>query len=118
MYQSCHLDTLMAYPYVAYEEETIQFLSTLQVEVYQGMTSNDLECEGLGFLRFSVYGHEYRLSIKRLEGSFGFPSGTGTKPKYDREELKDLWITIGSSVPLNSSRSMSNQIRSPVIRYF
>ena len=82
------------------------------------MTSDDLECEGLGCLRFSMYGHDYMLSIKRLEGLFGFPSGTGTKPKYDREELKDLWITIGSSVPLNSSRSKSNQIRSPVIRYF
>jgi len=40
------------------------------------------------------------------------------RPKYDREELKDLWITIGSSVPLNSSRSKSNQIRSAVIKYF
>jgi len=118
LYQSCHLDTLMAYPYVAYEEETIKFLSTLQVELYQGMTSDELDCEGLGFLRFFVYGHGYRLSIKRLEGLFGFPSGTRTKPKYDREELKDLWITIGSSAPLNSSRSKSNQIRSPVIRYF
>ncbi|KAG7529621.1 hypothetical protein ISN44_Un131g000090 [Arabidopsis suecica] len=118
LYQSCHLDTLMAYPYVAYEDETIQFLSTLQVELYQGMISDELDCEGLGFLRFSVYGHEYRLSIKRLEGLFGFPSGTGSKPKYEREELKDLWITIGSSVPLNASRSKSNQIRSRVIRYF
>jgi len=27
----------------------------------------------LGFLRFSVYGHEYRLSIKHLEGLLGFP---------------------------------------------
>jgi len=50
LYQSCHLDTLIAYPYVAYEEETIQFLSTLQVELYQGMTFDDLESEGLGFL--------------------------------------------------------------------
>ena len=82
------------------------------------MTSDELDCEGLGFLRFSVYGHEYRLSIKRLEWLFGFPSGTRSKPKYEREELKDLWITIGSSVPLNASRSKSNQIRSPVIRYF
>ena len=61
LYQSCHLDTLMAYPYVAYEDETIQFLSTLQVELYQGMTSDELDCEGLRFLWFSVYGHEYRL---------------------------------------------------------
>jgi len=63
----------MAYPYVAYEEETIQFLSTLQVELHQGMTFNDLESEGLGFLRFSVYGQDYMMSIKRLEGLFGFP---------------------------------------------
>jgi len=118
LYQSCHLDTLMAYPYIAYEDETIQFLSTLQVELYQSMTSDELNCEGKGFLRFSVYRHEYRLSIKRLEGLFGFPNGMGTKPKYDREELKDLWITIGSSVPLNYARSKSNQIRSPLIRYF
>jgi len=82
------------------------------------MTSDELECEGLGFLIFSVYGHEYRLSIKRLEGLFGFLNGTRTKPKYDREELKDLWITIGSFVPLNSSRLKSNLKCSPVIRYF
>ena len=108
----------MAYPNVAYEEETIQFLSTLQVELYQGVTSDDLESEGLGFLRFYVYGQDYMMSIKRLEGLFGFPNGMGTKPKFDREKLKELWITIGSSVPLNSSRSKSNQIHSPVIRYF
>jgi len=78
------------------------------------MTSNELECEGLGFLIFSVYGHD----IKRLEGLFGFLNGTRTKPKYDREELKDLWITIDSFVPLNSSRLKSNLKCSPVIRYF
>jgi len=82
------------------------------------MTSDDLESEGLGFLRFYVYGQDYMMSIKRLEGLFGFPNGIGTKPKFDREKLKELWITIGSSVPLNSSRSKSNQIHSPVITYF
>jgi len=47
-----------------------------------------------------------------------FPQWNGYCPKFDREELKDLWVTIGSFVPLNSSRSKSNQIRSRVIRYF
>ena len=88
------------------------------MELYQGMSSDDLENEGLGFFRFFVYGQDYVLTIKRLEGLFGFPSGTGTKPKFDRDELKDLWLTIGSSIPLNSSRSKSNQIRSLVIWYF
>ena len=53
-----------------------------------------------------------------MEELFGFPSGKGTNPRFDREELKDLWATIGNNLPLNSTRSKSNQIRSPVIRYF
>ncbi|KAG7536833.1 hypothetical protein ISN44_As13g007560 [Arabidopsis suecica] len=118
LFQSCHLDTLMSYPYVAYEDETIQLLSSLQVEIYQGMTADELESEGLGFITFSVYGQSYMLTIQRLEGLFGFPSGTGTKQRFDRGELKDLWFTIGSTATLNSSRSKSNQIRNPVIRYF
>jgi len=54
--------------------------------------------------------HRYQLSIKKLEELFGFPSGKGTKPKFDREELKDLWATIGNNVPLNSVWSKTNQI--------
>ncbi|KAG7615181.1 hypothetical protein ISN45_At04g006120 [Arabidopsis thaliana x Arabidopsis arenosa] len=73
---------------------------------------------GLGFLTFSVDEQRYQLSIKKLEELFGFPSGNGTKPKFERKELKDLWATIGNNVPLNSARSKSNQIKSPVIRYF
>ncbi|KAG7572277.1 hypothetical protein ISN44_As09g006460 [Arabidopsis suecica] len=108
----------MSYPYVAYEDETIQLLSSLQVEIYQGMTADELESEGLGFITFTVYGQNYMPTIQRLEGLFGFPSGTGTKQRFDRSELKDLWLTIGSTAALNSSRSKSNQIRSPIIRYF
>ncbi|KAG7567795.1 hypothetical protein ISN45_Aa04g006340 [Arabidopsis thaliana x Arabidopsis arenosa] len=108
----------MSYPYVAYEDETIQLLSSLQVEIYQGMTVDELESEWLGFITFTVYGQNYMLTIQRLEGLFGFPSGTGTKQRFDRSVLKDLWLTIGSTAALNSSRSKSNQIRSPVIRYF
>ena len=108
----------MSYPYAAYKEETIEFLSTLQVEMYQGLTDFELDTMGLGFLTFSVDEQRYQLSIKKLEELFGFPSGKGTKPRFDREELKDLWVTIGNNVPLNSTQSKSNQIQSPVIRYF
>ncbi|KAG7585701.1 Integrase catalytic core [Arabidopsis thaliana x Arabidopsis arenosa] len=93
-------------------------LSSLQVEIYQGMTADELQNEGLGFITFTVHGQDYMLTIQRLEGLFAFPSGTGTKQRFDRSELKNLWLTIGSTSALNSSRSKSNQIRSPVIRYF
>lgn len=118
LFEKCHLDNLLSYPYVAYEDETIQFPSTLQVELFQGMTEEELEGEGLEYLCLSINGKDYVLSIKRLEGLLGFPNGTGTKPKFSRNVLKELWLTIGSNSPLNSSRSKSNSIRSPVIRYF
>jgi len=118
LFEKCHLETLMSYPYPAYKEETIEFLSTLQVEMYEALTDFELDTMGLGFLTFSVDEQWYQLSIKKLEELFGFPSGKGTKPRFDREELKDLWATIGNNLPLNSTRSKSNQIRSPVIRYF
>jgi len=118
LFEKCHLETLMSYPYAAYKEETIEFLSTLQVEMYEGLTNFELETMGLGFLTFTVDEPRYQLSIKKLEELFGFPSGKGTKPRFDREELKDLWATIRNNLSLNSARSKSNQIRSSVIRYF
>ena len=108
----------MSYPYPAYKEETIEFLSTLQVEMYEALTDFGLDTMGLGFLTFSVNEQRYQLSIKKLEELFGFPCGKGTKPRFDREELKDLWTTIGNNLPLNSARFKGNQIRSPVICYF
>lgn len=42
LFGKCHLDTLMSYPYVAYENVTIQFLSTLQGEIYQGLTKDEI----------------------------------------------------------------------------
>ncbi|CAB81142.1 AT4g08050 [Arabidopsis thaliana] len=118
LFEKCHLETLMSYPYPAYKEETIEFLSTLQVEMYEALTDFELDTMGLGFLTFLVDEQRYQLSIKKLEELFGFPSGKGTKPRFDREELKDLWATIGNNLPLNSARYKSNQIWSPVIRYF
>jgi len=49
---------------------------------------------------------------------FGFPSSTGTKPRFAREELKSLLNTIGDTTSFNSARSKSNFIRNPAIRYF
>jgi len=118
LFEKCHLETLMSYLYAAYKEETIEFLSTLQVEMYEGLTDFELETMGLGFLTFSVDEQRYQLSIKKLEELFGFPSEKGTKPRFDREELKDLWATIGNNLSLNSARSKSNKIQSPMIRYF
>ena len=118
LFEKCHLETLMPYPYPAYKEETIEFLSTLQVEMYETLTDFELDTMGLGFLTFSVNEQRYQLSIKKLEELFGFPCGKGTKPRFDREELKDLWATIRNNLQLNLARSKSNQIWSPVIRYF
>ncbi|KAG7530189.1 hypothetical protein ISN45_Un50g000010 [Arabidopsis thaliana x Arabidopsis arenosa] len=104
LFEKCHLETPMSYPYPAYKEETIEFLSTLQVEMYEALTDFELDAMGLGFLTFLVNEQRYQLSIKKLEELFGFPSGKGTKPRFDREELKDLWATIGNNLPLNSAR--------------
>ncbi|KAG7529396.1 Retrotransposon gag domain [Arabidopsis suecica] len=81
LFEKCHLETLMSYPYAAYKEETIEFLPTLQVEMYEGLTDFELDTMGLGFLTFSVDEQWYQLSIKKSEELFGFPSGKGTKPR-------------------------------------
>jgi len=78
----------MSYPYAVYKEETIEFLSTLQVEMYEGLTDFELDTMGLGFLAFAVDEQRYQLSIKKLEELFGFPSGKRTKPRFDREEYR------------------------------
>ncbi|KAG7568017.1 Integrase catalytic core [Arabidopsis thaliana x Arabidopsis arenosa] len=65
LFEKCHLETLMSYPYVAFKKETIHFLSTLQVELYQSLTEDELEREGLGFFTFSVEEQSYQLSIQR-----------------------------------------------------
>ena len=38
LFEKWHLETLMSYSYASYKEETIEFLSTLQVEMYEGLT--------------------------------------------------------------------------------
>jgi len=58
------------------------------------------------------------LAIKILEDMFGFPRGTHVKPKFKKEELSDLWVTIGDDAYFSSSRAKSNAIRNPCICYF
>ncbi|KAG7530150.1 hypothetical protein ISN44_Un109g000110 [Arabidopsis suecica] len=74
--------------------------------------------EGLGYLSFTIDDRDYIMAIKTLESMFGFPSGTGTNPKFAREELKSLWNTTGDTTNFNSTRSKSNSIRNPAIHYF
>ncbi|KAG7533286.1 hypothetical protein ISN45_Aa08g009240 [Arabidopsis thaliana x Arabidopsis arenosa] len=39
LFEKCHMATLISYPYPAYEDETIEFLSTLQVELFDGLSA-------------------------------------------------------------------------------
>lgn len=118
LFEKCHMTTLMSHPYPTYEDETLQFLSSLQVELFEGLSAVELREEGLGYLSFTIDDRDYIMAIKTLESMFGFPSGTGMKPKFAREELKSLWNTIGDTTSFNSARSKSNSIRNPAIRYF
>ena len=61
LFEKCHLETLLSYPYAAYKEETIEFLSTLQVEMYKGLTDFELDTMGLGFLTFLVDEQRYQI---------------------------------------------------------
>ncbi|KAG7552285.1 Retrotransposon gag domain [Arabidopsis thaliana x Arabidopsis arenosa] len=118
LFEKCHMATLMSHPYPAYEDETIQFLSTVQVELFEGLSAAELREEGLGYLSFTIDGCDYVMTIKTLEDMFGFPSGTGTKPKFIRDEIKALWNKIGDDTTFSSARSTSNSIRNPAVRYF
>ncbi|KAG7531808.1 hypothetical protein ISN44_Un18g000030 [Arabidopsis suecica] len=93
LFEKCHMATLMA-------------------------SAAELRKEGLGYLSFTIDGRNYVTTIKMLEEMFDFPSGTGTKPKFLRDEIKALWNTIGDDTTFSSARSKSNSIRNPAIRYF
>ncbi|KAG7578930.1 Retrotransposon gag domain [Arabidopsis thaliana x Arabidopsis arenosa] len=109
---------LMNRPYSAYKEETIQFLSSFQVEIFSEKKKKRERDYGLGYLTFTIHGQEYIFTIKQLESLFEFQSGVGTAHRVDRKELIGLWETIGDDVKFFSARSKSNTIRSPVLRYF
>ncbi|KAG7594037.1 hypothetical protein ISN45_Aa01g028150 [Arabidopsis thaliana x Arabidopsis arenosa] len=112
------LFTLMNRPYSAYKEETIQFLSSFQVEIFSEKKKKRERDYGLGYLTFTIHGQDYILTMKQLESLFEFQSGVGTGHRVDRKEIVGLWETIGDDVKFFSSRSKSNTIRSPVLRYF
>ncbi|KAG7548081.1 Integrase catalytic core [Arabidopsis suecica] len=116
--EQTNLFTLMNRPYSAYKEETIQFLSSFQVEIFSEKKKKRERDYGLGYLTFTIHGQDYILTIKQLESLFEFQSGVGTGHRVDRKEIVGLWETIGDDVKFFSSRSKSNTIRSPVLRYF
>ncbi|CAL9219084.1 unnamed protein product [Arabidopsis halleri] len=112
------LFTLLNRPYSAYKEETIQFLSSFQVEIFSEKKKKRERDYGLGYMTFTIHGQDYIITMKQLESLFEFQSGVGTGHRVDRKEIVGLWETIGDDVKFFSSRSKSNTIRSPVLRYF
>ncbi|KAG7578943.1 Ribonuclease H-like superfamily [Arabidopsis thaliana x Arabidopsis arenosa] len=118
LFRQCHLHTHMFRPMEGFREETIQFLSSLGVVIYEDKSVIESK-KSVGYLIFNVYEREYTLTIEQLEVLFGFPSGPGTIPWFEREELLSFWKTIGDEKKeFSSSRSKGSEIRSPVLRYF
>ncbi|KAG7599425.1 Integrase catalytic core [Arabidopsis suecica] len=118
LFRQCHLHTHMFRPMEGFREETIQFLSSLGVVIYEDQSVIESK-KSVGYLIFNVYEREYTLTIEQLEVLFGFPSGPGTIPWFEREELLSFWKTIGDeNKEFSSSRSKGSEIRSPVLRYF
>ncbi|KAG7533202.1 hypothetical protein ISN45_Aa08g008390 [Arabidopsis thaliana x Arabidopsis arenosa] len=118
LFRQCHLHTHMFRPMEGFREETIQFLSSLGVVIYEDQSVIESK-KSVGYLIFNVYEREYTLTIEQLEVLFGFPSGPGTIPWFEREELLSFWKTIGDEKKeFSSSRSKGSEIRSPVLRYF
>ncbi|KAG7559359.1 Retrotransposon gag domain [Arabidopsis thaliana x Arabidopsis arenosa] len=62
----------------AYKEETIQFLSSFQVEIFAEKKKKRERDYGLGYLTFTIHGQDYILTMKQLESLFEFQSGVGT----------------------------------------
>ena len=118
LYEQTSLFVLMNRAYNAFKEETIQFLSSLQVEIFSKRSSKRERDFGLGYLTFTIHGKDYVFTIKQLESLFGFHSGVGTGHQIKRKEITGLWETIGDDVKSYSACSKSNTIRSPVLRYF
>ena len=113
LFEKSGLLGLMSNPHSAYKTEALQFISSLEVKLFQGLSSHEAREEGLGYITFEVYGKDYVLAIKTLEDMFGFPRGTDVKPKFKKEELSDLWVTIGDDAVFSSSWAKSNAIQTP-----
>jgi len=119
MFKQCSLNIHMFRPMEGYEEETIQFLSSVELLLYGESEDDEIRPDGsLGYLEFCVYDVEYRLPIEHLELMYGFPSGKDTSHRFDKKELQSFWATLGSKHVFSSFRTKSNEIRSPVVRYF
>jgi len=39
LFEKCHMTTRMSHLYPTYEDETLQFLSSLQVELFEGLSA-------------------------------------------------------------------------------
>jgi len=78
----------MFWPMEGYEEETIQFLSSVEFFLYRESEDDEIRPGGiLGYLEFCEYDVEYRLPIEHLELMYGFPSRKDTSHRFDKKEL-------------------------------
>jgi len=119
MFKQCNLNIRIFRPMEGYEEETIQFLSSVELFLYGESEDDEIRPDGsLGYLEFCVYDIDYRLPIEHLELIYGFPSGKDTSHHFDKRELQSFSATLGSKHGFSSSRTKSNEIRSPMVRYF
>jgi len=88
MFKQCSLNIHMFRPMEGYEEETIQFLSSVQLLLYGEPEDDEIRPDGsLGYLEFCVYDVEYRLPIEHLDLMYGFPNGKDTSHRFDKREL-------------------------------
>jgi len=85
---------LMTNPHSTYKTEALQFLASVEGELFQGLSSHEAREEGLGYITLTVYRKDYVLAIKTLEDMFGFHRETNVKPKFKKVELSDLCITM------------------------
>jgi len=119
MFKQCSQNIHMFRPMDGYEEETVNFLSSVELFIYGESEDDGIRPDGsLGYLEFCVYDVEYRLPIDHLEHMYGFPSEKDTSHRFDKRELQSFLATLGSKHGFSSSRTKSNEIRSLVVRYY
>jgi len=104
IFKQCSLNIHMFRPMEGNEEETIQFLSSVELFLYGESEDDEIRPDGsLGYLEFCVYDVEYRLPIEHLELIYGFQGGKDTSHRFDKRELQSFWATLGSKQGFSSS---------------
>ena len=95
-----------------YRDVTLEFLSTLNVEV-----TSDTQCQE-GYISFYLLGQFYELNLSAFNKNFGFsPSLDVTLRKVPRQfNPNALWGEIVENYNYSTSSCKCTQIRNPCIR--